>query len=118
MTDRENPQAFPADFFNEVNNFALRVCTPIYWHDRRLPFPKEVHGGSCASGNICSAMATRAPAGRRAVSLAGFPEVLRITHPDRSQDETEFNAYGGLSAIQNFSEQDILLSTTRSASGT
>lgn len=47
MTDRENPQAFPADFFNEVNNFALRVCTPIYWHARRLPFPKEVHGGSC-----------------------------------------------------------------------
>jgi hypothetical protein len=46
------------------------------------------------------------PARMRAISLAGFPESLRVTHPDRSAD---FLAYGGLPAIEDFTERDILL---------
>jgi hypothetical protein len=42
----------------------------------------------------------------RAVSLAGFPEVLRVSHEDGSG---LFAAYGGLSAIEDFSEREILL---------
>jgi hypothetical protein len=34
------------EFASEVSNFTLRVCTPLYWHDRRVPFPKDVRGGS------------------------------------------------------------------------
>ena len=175
MTDEGASQALPADFLNEVSNFTLRVCTPIYWHDRRLPFPKEVQGASCFilrfgerlfgvtaahvlqtyrdararnTATVCQLrfmefafedaiidsdpaldIATFSvsdiqlkeingtaidctgqwppptPARMRAVSLAGFPEVLRITHSDRSG---EFHAYGGLSAIEDFSEREIL----------
>jgi hypothetical protein len=47
MADEGTPQALPADFFTEVGNFTLQICTPIYWHDRRLTFPKEMRGGSC-----------------------------------------------------------------------
>jgi hypothetical protein len=42
----------------------------------------------------------------RAVSFAGFPEVLRVTHEDRSGI---FAAYGGLSAIEDFSEREVFL---------
>jgi hypothetical protein len=171
-----NESSLPSDFLTEVSNFTLRVCTPIYWHDRRLPFPKEMRGGSCFTlrfgerlfgvtaahvlqayrdareqnaATVCQLrlmefafhdvvidsdvaldIATFSvsedqlkaingtaidctgqwpppvPARMRAVSLAGFPEVLRITHPDRS---AEFNAYGGLSAIEDFSEREVLL---------
>lgn len=34
------------DAMSEVANFTLKVCTPIYWHDRHVRFPKEVEGGS------------------------------------------------------------------------
>jgi len=42
----------------------------------------------------------------RVVSLVGFPEILRVTNADRS---AIFSAYGGLSAIEDFSDRDILL---------
>jgi hypothetical protein len=176
MADEGTPQALPADFFTEVGNFTLQICTPIYWHDRRLTFPKEMRGGSCFilrfgkhlfgvtaahvlqahrdarqknPATVCQLRLMEfafhdaiidtdptldiatfsvsqdqlkeingtpidctgqwpppAPARMRAVSLAGFPEVLRITRPDRS---AEFRAYGGLSAIEDFSEREILL---------
>jgi len=32
---------------NEIADFTLAVCTPVYWHDRKVPFPKEVERGSC-----------------------------------------------------------------------
>ncbi|MCW6512994.1 hypothetical protein [Lichenifustis flavocetrariae] len=35
------------ELLNEISLFTLRVCTPIYWHDRELAFPKEVQGASC-----------------------------------------------------------------------
>ena len=41
-----NPD-LPPEFFDWISNFTLRVCTPIYWHDRRRPFPKDVQGASC-----------------------------------------------------------------------
>ena len=34
------------EFAIEASNFTLRVCTPLYWHDRRVPFPKDMRGGS------------------------------------------------------------------------
>jgi len=34
-------------FHEEVSAFTLKICTPIYWHDRDMPFPKEVRGASC-----------------------------------------------------------------------
>ncbi len=37
----------PPEFAREISAFTLRVCTPIYWHDRRQPFPKDVQGASC-----------------------------------------------------------------------
>jgi hypothetical protein len=37
----------PPEFLAEISSFTLRVCTPIYWHDRTKPFPKEVRGASC-----------------------------------------------------------------------
>jgi hypothetical protein len=45
----ETPLQFKPDpeFTQEVSNFTLRVCTPIFWHDRRVPFPKDMRGGSC-----------------------------------------------------------------------
>jgi hypothetical protein len=35
-----NPD-LPPEFFDWISNFTLRVCTPIFWHDRRHPFPKD-----------------------------------------------------------------------------
>jgi hypothetical protein len=32
---------------NEIFDFTLAVRTPVYCHDRKAPFPKEVEGGSC-----------------------------------------------------------------------
>jgi hypothetical protein len=47
------------------------------------------------------------PERMRAVSLAGFPEVIREINPtDRS---AQFRAYGALSAIEDFSEREILV---------
>jgi hypothetical protein len=171
------PQApMSADFLNEVSNFTLSICMPLYWHDRRMPFPKDMRGASCFilrfgnrlvgvtaahvidiyrndrslnPGLVCQLRLKEfalhdaiidhdsnldiatfaisesdlqqingtaidctgqwpppAPTRMRAVSLAGFPEILRVTHADRSGD---FRAYGGLSAIEDFSERDILL---------
>jgi hypothetical protein len=174
----ETPLQFKPDagFKQEVSNFTLRVCTPIYWHDRRVSFPKDVRGGSCLilrfgerligvtaahvlqtyrddhaqnPSLICQlrlmpfalhdavidsdpaldiatfalsedelgqisgtpidctgAWPPPAPTRLRSVSLAGFPEVLRVTHEDRSGT---FAAYGALSAIEDFSEREILL---------
>jgi hypothetical protein len=34
-------------FLNRVLDFTLRVCMPLYWHDRLLPWPKPVTGASC-----------------------------------------------------------------------
>jgi hypothetical protein len=166
----------PPEALNEISNFTLKVCTPLYWHDRRTPFPKEMRGGSCFilrfgerlvgvtaahvlqiylddrkknPAIVCQLrliefalhgavidhdlnldIATFAvsenqlkeingtaidctgqwppppPERMRAVSLAGFPENLRVTHADRSG---VFSAYGGLAAIEDFSERDILL---------
>jgi hypothetical protein len=42
-----SPKISNADFRKEIADFTLRICTPIYWHDRTLPFPKELRGGSC-----------------------------------------------------------------------
>ena len=36
----------PPEFAREISTFTLRVCTPIYWHDRRQPFPKDVQGAA------------------------------------------------------------------------
>jgi hypothetical protein len=164
------------DFIKEVSEFTLNICTPLYWHDRTVPFPKELRGGSCfilrfgerlvgvtadhvlqayrdvriqnpslvcqlrlmpfalneaiidndptldiATFGLsedelnkitgtpidCSgAWPPPAPTRLRAVSLVGFPEVLRVTHEDRSG---RFQAYGGLSAIEDFSERNIIL---------
>ena len=171
------PQAsMPPDFLNEVSKFTLQVCTPLHWHDRRVPFPKDMRGGSCfilrfgerlvgvtaahvidiyreaRSENpnlVCQLrlkefalndaiidhdsnldIATFAvsesvlqeingtaidctgqwpppePTRMRAVSLAGFPELMRVTYPDKS---AELRAYGGLSAVEDFTERLILL---------
>lgn len=164
------------DVLNEVSKFTLRVCTPLYWHDRRVPFPKDMRGGSCFilrfgerligvtadhvlqiyqsdraknPAIVCQLRLMEfalhdavidhdtnldiatfavsesqlkeiegmaidctgqwpppAPMRMRAVSLAGFPEKLRVTYANRSAD---FAAYGGLSAIEDFSEREILL---------
>lgn len=161
---------------SEVSNFTLRTCTPLYWHDRHVPFPKDMRGGSCFilrfgdrligitaahvlqayrddreknPGLVCQLRVMPftlheavidsdsdldigtfavsedelrqidgtpidctgqwpppAPTRMRAVSLAGFPEILRVTHADRS---AIFSAYGGLSAIEDFSDKEILL---------
>jgi hypothetical protein len=37
----------PAQFLIQVSNFTLRACLPLYWHDRWIPFPKDMRGGSC-----------------------------------------------------------------------
>ena len=37
----------PPEFAREISTFTLRVCTPIYWHDRGQPFPKDMQGASC-----------------------------------------------------------------------
>jgi hypothetical protein len=37
----------PLEALKEIADFTLRICTPLYWHDRRTLFPKEVEGGSC-----------------------------------------------------------------------
>jgi hypothetical protein len=34
-------QDLPPEFLEEISTFTLRVCTPIYGHDRRQPFPKD-----------------------------------------------------------------------------
>lgn len=34
----------PGEFLNEVSNFTLRACMPFYWHDRRVPSPKDNSG--------------------------------------------------------------------------
>jgi hypothetical protein len=164
------------EFASEVSNFTLRVCTPLYWHDRRVPFPKDVRGGSSfivrfgdrligitaahvlqeyrddreenpalvcqlrlmpfalhdaiidcdlnldiatfalsedelrqiegTAVDCTGAWPPPPPTRMRPVSLAGFPEILRETYADRS---ALFSAYGGLSAIEDFSDRDILL---------
>lgn len=177
MTSESEADARPsAEFLNEVSKFTLRACMPLYWHDRRVPFPKDMRGGSCFilrfgarlvgitaahvlqayrdaraqnSAIVCQLrlmpfalhdavidcdadldIATfslseeelketdatpidctgqwppPAPTRMRAVSLAGFPEKLRVTHADRS---AIFSAYGGLPAIEDFSEKEIIL---------
>jgi hypothetical protein len=37
----------------QVADFTLRVYTPLFWHDRQVPFPKEVEGGSCFVLRFC-----------------------------------------------------------------
>ena len=37
----------PPEFAKEISTFTLSVCTPIWWHDPRQPFPKDVQGASC-----------------------------------------------------------------------
>jgi hypothetical protein len=174
MVGHEGSRA--SDFANEIGNFTLRVCTPLYWHDRRVPFPKDIRGASCFilrfGGRLIGITAAHvlqayrddreenpalicqlrlmpfnlidaiidcdadldiatfalseeqlrqvegvpidcigqwpppAPTRMRAVSLAGFPEILRETYADRS---ALFAAYGGLSTIEDFSDREILL---------
>jgi hypothetical protein len=38
-------------------------------------------------------------------SLAGFPEIIRAVHPDRSAD---FNAYGGLEVVEDVTDGEII----------
>jgi hypothetical protein len=176
---QENPAAIsslPPEVLKEVAAFTLKVCTPLYWHDRRVPFPKKVEGASCfilrfsdrlvgvtaahvlqayqvarqqtptlvcqlrlmpfalhdaiidcdADLDIATFGLSEAellkiegtpvdcrvqwppppPAQMRAVSLAGLPQVMLVTSADRS---AIFNAYGALSAIEDFSDRDIML---------
>lgn len=35
------------EFFDEISQFTLKVCTPLCWHDRKALFPKPVDGASC-----------------------------------------------------------------------
>jgi hypothetical protein len=163
-------------FFDEISQFTLRVCTPIYWHDRAAPFPKDVRGASCfflrfddriigvtadhvidayknelerAATLVCQVrlfpfnlgaslidrdhdldIATFAvseseltamsaipidcrgawpppkPDRYHALSLAGFPEHLRVIHPDRWG---EFKAYGALPAVEDVTDRDIIV---------
>jgi hypothetical protein len=162
---------------DEIAAFTLAVCTPIYWHDRRVAFPKDVEGGSCFvlrfdgglvgvtaahvldahntarqanSALVCqlrlmefafhdavidtnsdldiatfrlsefelaeikgTAIDCRGswpppvPTTMQAVSLAGFPEVMRLTFPDRS---CVFQAYGALTAVEDVSDREIVFS--------
>jgi hypothetical protein len=166
-----------ADCRKERADFTLRICAPLYWHDRTLPFPKELRGGSCfflrfgaglvgvtanhvleiyraklkqtpnvvcqlrlmpfalndavidsddeldiatfgvSEDELTQIQGTALDCRRQwppphpermgAVSLAGFPEVIREINPtDRS---AQFRAYGALSAIEDFSEREILV---------
>jgi hypothetical protein len=165
----------PPEFFGWISNFTLRVCTPIYWHDRRRPFPKDVQGASCfflrfdertvgitadhvvdayhaaralSPTTVCQLrlaefdldaalidrdqrldLATFAvseaqiaainaavidcrgnwpppkPARMQRASFAGFPEIIRAVHPDRSAD---FNAYGGLEVVEDVTDREII----------
>jgi hypothetical protein len=36
-----------ASWVREIANFALAACKPLFWHDRSVRWPKDVHGGSC-----------------------------------------------------------------------
>jgi hypothetical protein len=168
--------SLPADLLKEVADFTLKVCTPLYWHDRKALFPKRLIGGSCfvlrfgdrlvgvTAAHVLDAyqdarervpnfvcqlrlmefslhdatidsdaeldIATFGlsedelkriegvpidctgqwpppnPDRMKAVSLAGFPQALLITSADKS---ASFQAYGALSAIEDFSEREILL---------
>jgi hypothetical protein len=168
--------ALPAEFLEQISDFTLKVCRPLYWHDRRVPFPKEMRGGSCfvlrfadrlvgvtaahvidiyrddrkQNPHLISQLRTAEfelndaiidhdpkldiatlavtqslledigaiaidctghwpppePAKMRAMSVCGFPETQRVTFPDKTG---AFQAYGGLPAIEDFSERDILL---------
>lgn len=37
----------PIEAASAVSDFTLQICAPLYWHDRRTPFPKKIIGGSC-----------------------------------------------------------------------
>ncbi len=161
---------------DQVADFTLKVCTPLYWHDRRVPFPKKVEGASCfilrfpdrlvgvTAAHVVDAYQTARtltetlvcqlrlmpfalhdaiidrdtgldiatfglseaelakidgvpvdcrgqwppppPTPMRAVSLAGLPQNMLVTAADRS---AVFNAYGALSAIEDFGDRDIWL---------
>ncbi len=169
------PLTPPREVLDELFAFTLRVCTPLYWHDRRVPFPKKFVGGSCfvlrfgerlvgvtaahvvqayqvyrqeVPTSVCQLrlmpfalhaaiidcdpdldIATFGlsetelikidgvpvdcrgqwpppqPMEMRAVSLAGFPHELIVTAADRS---AVFNAYGALTAIESFTDREIL----------
>jgi hypothetical protein len=163
-------------FQQAVADFTLQVCIPLYWHDRQIPPPKELQGGSCFilkfKGKLVGITAAHVvqaykmyvkrtataicqlrtipfelndclidldddldiatfslnqaqlnqggavaidctgqwpppePARMTAVSIAGFPELLREVYPDRS---ATFKAYGALAAIEDFSDREIWL---------
>jgi hypothetical protein len=44
MADNDAPGQ---DARKEIAAFTLRVCKPLYWHDRNLAWPKKVRGASC-----------------------------------------------------------------------
>jgi hypothetical protein len=44
MADNDAPGQ---DARKEIAEFTLRVCKPLYWHDRNLAWPKKVRGASC-----------------------------------------------------------------------
>lgn len=170
-------EAPSAEALKEIAAFALNVCKPLYWHDRNLPWPKEVRGASCFLARfrerlvmitadhvlqkyekyrnrtpslVCQLgllpfdldgalidrdrdldIATFAvsedqlgqipgtpvdctgdwpppePERMRAVSLAGFPEGIRVLHP--AERAATFAAYGALGAIEDFSEREIIV---------
>ena len=167
----------PQEFFDEIADFTLRVCTPIYWHDNRKPFPKDVQGASCfflrlddgtvgitadhvvdayhaarrqtptvvcqvrqAEFDLDAALIDRdqrldlatfavseaqieaikavvidcrgdwpppKPEQTKKISFAGFPEIIRVVHADRSAD---FNAYGGLDVVEDVTDSEIIFS--------
>jgi hypothetical protein len=48
-----------------ISNFTLRVCTPIFWHDRRHPFPKM-----CKAHRASFYGSTSAPLGSLRITLS------------------------------------------------
>ncbi len=53
--DAENTSAeeLTAELRDEIAGFTLKVCEPLYWHDRSRPWPKNVRGGRVLYLNGC-----------------------------------------------------------------
>ena len=176
MSNQSN-DTLSADARKEIFAFTLKICKPLYWHDRNLSWPKKVRGASCfvvrfaerlimitadhvyreyqealerTSSVVCQLdimpfnlndalidrdwdldIATFAisetqlaqipctavdctgkwpplnPERMRAVSIAGFPEGIRLLHP--AARAATFQAYGALAAIEDFSDREIIV---------
>lgn len=47
MDDTSSSRPDDPDFFRQIADFGLKVCIPLYWHDRAVRWPKRVRGASC-----------------------------------------------------------------------